>query len=138
MNNDQFIPDSYSYYFSKDKKRCTIFAIGEVDYKQSIQVMDEVVNRSEFSPEMLILVDMTKIDYHPSYQEFVNLSNHLKSRSKQLSNRIALVCSHKMHILAQLICIFMDKEKLQMKSFTLLQEAETWLNAQKEVKKLVH
>lgn len=138
MNNKLFIPDSYSYFFSKDKKRCTIIAVGEVDYEQTIQMMDEVIGHVEFSPDTLILVDLTDIDYHPNYQEFENISSHLKSRSKDLSNRVALVCSLKMQILTQLICIFMEKEKLQIKAFTLRENAEDWLEIKKEVKNFSH
>jgi hypothetical protein len=135
MENVQNIPGYYNYYFSEDKKWCTVIAEGEVDFDQSIELMDDVVNDPDFSRDMLLLIDLRLIQYHPDYNEFLSIKNHLSLLKARLNNKIALVCSHKMNILAYLICALMNVENVDMKTFISLDEAEKWLKIETRVGK---
>jgi hypothetical protein len=132
MKNDQNKPGYYNYYFSGDRRQCTVVAYGEVDFEQSVQLMDDVVNDPGFHKDMLLLVNLKGIQYHPDYNEFISLKDHLKSLKPHLNNRIALVCTRKMDILAHLMCAFL-KENVDIKTFIRLEEAENWLKMARKV-----
>ena len=133
MKNDQNKTGYCNYYFSEDRGQCTVVAYGEVDFEQSVRLMDEVVNDPVFHEDMLLLVNLKGIQYHPDYNEFISLKDHLKSLKPRLNNKIALVCSRKMDILAHLMCAFLNKENVDIKTFIKLEEAENWLKMTRKV-----
>lgn len=125
----------YNYYFSEDNKQCTIVAGGEPDFEQSVKVMDDVINDPRYSKDMLLLVNLTSFQYHPSYDEFAGLRDHLKKLAPRLQNKIALVCNRKLDILGHLICAFMNMENIEMKTFIKLEDAENWLKVERKIRK---
>lgn len=115
--------------FSEDHKLCEIFAEGPIDFRQSLQAMNNAVLNPDFMQDTVILADIRLVDYHPSNDELKILSNHLKSFRRELrESKIALVCHRKLYSLGYLVSVLAGLARINMKTFMTMEEAKNWLD----------
>ena len=121
--------DNFGYQFNLKDSLCIVTGKGEIYYKQSTDAMKYVAGHPDFSPDCRIIVDLTEMNYHPSYDELLGMVDTLKLLRKNFKNKIGLVTDHKMSIVAKLVTIYCQLAGIEMKSFVCVNEAGSWVLA---------
>ena len=106
---------------------CKVIATGEIDFFESVSAMKYVANHPDFKPNYKVLVDLTEMNYHPSYDDLLGIVDSLKLMKDAFRNKIALVTQKKMSIVAKLVTIYCELAGMKMKSFTNFDDAYSWI-----------
>lgn len=107
---------------------CKVVCTGEIDYRQAVSAINYVVNHHDFNPEQDIIIDLFKMNYHPSYDELLGIVEEFKLHKDETKSKIALITKHKMSIVAKLIAIYCELAGMKMKSFVETEEAISWIS----------
>lgn len=119
---------NFEVKFSAEDSICKVVCNGEINYKQVVGVINYVVNHQDFHPEQKIIIDLFKMNYHPSYDELLGIVEKFKLHKEEIKSKIAILTKHKMSIVAKLIAIYCELAGMKMKSFVEHEEAVAWIS----------
>ena len=119
---------NFEIEFIAEDSTCKLVCTGEINYKQAIGAIHSVVNHQDFHPEQKIIVDLFKMNYHPSYDELLGIVEKFKLHKEEIKGKVALLTTHKMSIVAKLIAIYCELAGMKMKSFVEPEEALAWIS----------
>lgn len=119
---------NFEFEFNEEDSICKVVCTGEIDYKQAVGAINYVVNHQDFNPEQKIIVDLFKMNYHPSYNELLGIVEEFKLHKGETKSKIALLTKHKMSIVAKLIAIYCELAGMKMNSFVEREEAVAWIS----------
>ncbi len=113
--------------FSIEKDRCIAVGKGKVTLNQCLHAMNDIVNNELYSPKKKVFVDLTQINYHPSYDELNSIKDHILFLKKSFKNKIGITITPKLLPIALLFETLVRPQKINIKFFTSLEKAEKWL-----------
>ena len=122
----------FEYEFHADSSICIVKAIGEIDFEESTNAMKYVASHPEFDIGFKIIVDLTEMNYHPSYEDLLGIVDTLKLLKESFTNKMALITKPKMSIVAKLVSVYCELAGMKMKSFISIEEANLWISELKE------
>jgi len=117
----------YTYHFDEERRIIYIKAEGSINFKMTTAIMDNVASDPLFESSYKVLVDLTEMDFHPSFDEFNGIRDHILLLKKHYRNRVALVFSGLLKSLGDLVAEVTRASGMHMKSFYTTEKAEAWL-----------
>lgn len=117
----------FSYSINHSEQILKVVGEGSIELDKVIDAINSVLADSEFHEELPIIVDLSKIYYHPPYHELMDIKDHLFSVKDQMKGKIALVVNDDLYFIAVMICMFCSKFDLKIKSFKSQAKAKNWI-----------
>jgi len=117
----------YTYHFDEERRIIYIKAEGNINFKMTTAIMDNVASDPLFESSYKVLVDLTEMDFHPTFDEFNGIRDHIILLKKHYKNRVALVSSGLFKPLGDLVAEVTRGSGLMIKSFYSTEKAEAWL-----------
>ena len=121
------INTNYSYEIDIDLGLCIVNGSGYTDIHSTINAIEIVLNNSELIRNLDIVVDLKGLDFHPTFNEIMQLKSALLFLKGKFNRRIALIPPLYLFTLGQLVSTLTSKEKLNMKTFKSYESALSWL-----------
>lgn len=130
MNRETDIMEGvFTYEMDEARKLCIVVAMGRITFESSIDSMNTVVNTPGFEKDFNVIVDLRLINYHPTYSEMLGLKSHMISLKGHFQNKIVLVTSGVLWIVAELMSKFLRGEGMNVFAFRDMDETMRWLSA---------
>ncbi len=126
MFQEEKEPNFKFEFFNKDLL-CKVTGSGSLNFEKTTRAIKYVANHLEFNSNFRLMVDLRKMNYHPSYNEFLKIVDTLKLLNDKFTNKIAVITASEMHILAKLAGIYCNSVGIKMQSFTNPKDAGLWI-----------
>ncbi|MGQ8338682.1 hypothetical protein ACUNWD_19145 [Sunxiuqinia sp. A32] len=124
MTRERYPLGSYSHNFIHEKNICQVTGQGNVNSEMTTMEMNDIVMDPQFSNSMQLIVDLRKINFHPTYNEIIHIKDHLNFLKQYFKNEIAVVASESFYYIAFLIC---EMSSIKLKAFKDCEKAKEWL-----------
>lgn len=124
-----YINSNFSYETDYDLKVCYVKGEGTCDYKNALSAIQTVLQNEEIAKELNIVVDITSLDFHPNFEELMQLKSLLVSFRRNFKNKAAIVASPSFYTLAQMVSIITQMSNFNMKAFKEYDTAFKWLSS---------
>ena len=118
---------NYSYRIDKERGVIVVKADGCIDFSQTIKIMDQIPFDPDFQKDYKVIVDLSEMEFHPSFNEFTDIKDNLVRLKEIYQNKIALVVVGLIKTLGDLIAELVNREGMKIKSFYTREKAEEWL-----------
>ncbi|RKD87877.1 hypothetical protein [Mangrovibacterium diazotrophicum] len=126
VNSDH--PGIYRYSIDCKEHLCYVYVGGRIDYHITVSLIKAVAEHPDFTPDMCILLDLTELNYHPTYQELMAIRDHLKLMKDRFRSRIAVHVPHDLHDLILMMSMFCKKFGLNMRPFRNREDLQEWFS----------
>ncbi len=120
---------NFSYETDSDLKVCYVKGEGSCDNKNALEAFQSVLQNDEITKELNIVVDITSLDFHPSFEELMQLKSLIVSLRRNFKNKAAIVASPSFYTLAQMVSIITQMSNFNMKAFKEYDPAFKWLTS---------
>ncbi len=121
--------DSFLLEIDESHQIVIIKGTGNVDYEKTLEIIDEVMETLNDHPDYTVLAQMESVSYHPTFNEIMSIKNKITGLKSRLKNKIAVVTTGRLTIIADMICAFSNLSSIKMKSFQSEDDALNWLLA---------
>jgi len=125
MNEDT--SGGYSYDFDFENEIAIVKSHGRINIQQTLKTMDDVVNDPRYKTSYKILIDLTDMDFHPTFKELGNIQDKLISLKPKFGNKMALVMTGLLKAIGDLVSELTKTAGLKVKSFYSRNRAIDWL-----------
>lgn len=115
-----------TYKIIHEQKTVVVKAIGLIDFPSILQAMKDVVADMDFHPLYRVLVDLRKMDYHPSVHDMFNIRDSLAMLKNQFIGEIVLIVAEDAISIATLFCAIAKVYHLKISYTTHLNELENF------------
>ena len=89
---------NFNYEYHCEDSLCKITGSGNLNFEMITKAVNHVANHPNFKSDCCLIVDLRKMNYHPSYNEFLGIVDTLKLLNDKFANKIALITATEMHI----------------------------------------
>jgi len=117
----------YSYFIDTEKHIAYVQANGRVSYTQSVGSMEDVAADPAFEETFSVLVDLSRMEFHPTFTEFSVIKDNLIRMKSVFKGKIALVMVGVIKTMGDLAAELARKSGLTIRVFYSKKKAEEWL-----------
>ena len=120
-------PGIYRYSIDCKERLCCVYVEGHIDYQVVISLIKAVTKHPDFTPQMCILLDLTKMYFHPTYPELMKIRDQLKLLKDHFQSKIAVCVPYNLYDLVLMMSMFCKKFGLNMRPFRNREDMQDWL-----------
>lgn len=117
----------YTYFLDIDQKIVFIKAHGLIDFSSTMKTMEAAVSEAEFSPGFKVLVDLSDMDFHPTFKEFNGIRDKMLLLKPMLTGKVALVMVGLVKSLGDLASELVKSSGMNVRSFYSRTKALEWI-----------
>jgi len=117
----------YEIEFSEQKRIAFVTVYERIDFEQLFNAMNTLAADPRFDGSYKALIDMTKMDFHPSFDQFNKMFSDFQKMKDVFSNKVALVMVGVVKSIGDLAVKLTKNSGMKLGCFYSLVKAEEWL-----------
>ncbi|MFZ5941323.1 MAG: hypothetical protein ACOYXB_12200 [Bacteroidota bacterium] len=118
---------SYSYYIDEDRRIVFVKAHGMISFSQTLKIMDQVSVDPAFKSTHRVLVDLSDMDFHPTFNEINGIRDNIIRLRDVYQDKMALVFTGLLKPLGDLVAEVANMAGMKIRSFYSVDRARKWL-----------